>query len=56
MENDPVEKFNDQTFAKGSAILRIKYYNLQNLIVQHLPVKETVKKNKKLIVCVLNIL
>ena len=29
---------------KKSAILKIKYYNLYNLIVQHLPVKEREKK------------
>ena len=35
-----VHKFNNQTFNQGSAILKIKYYNPKNLIVQHLPVKE----------------
>ena len=34
-----VEKFNNQTFIKGSAILKIKYYNPRGLIVQHLPIK-----------------
>ena len=44
MNDELVEKFNNQTFTQGSAILKIKYYNLQNLIVQHLPVKEKVNK------------
>ena len=39
-----VHKFNNQNFNQGSAILKIKYYNPKNLIVQHLPVKE--KENK----------
>ena len=41
---DLVEKFIIQTFTRGSAILKIKYYNPKNLIVQHLPVKEKEKK------------
>ena len=44
MNDDLVEKFNNQTFTQGSAILKIKYYNPKNLIVQHLPVKENEKK------------
>ena len=39
-----VHKFNNQTFNQGSAILKIKYYNPKNLIVQHLPIKEKEKK------------
>ena len=42
-----VEAFNNQTFNEDgdeSAILTIKYYNPPNLIFQHLPVKEKVKK------------
>ena len=35
-----VHKFNNDNFNQGSAILKIKYYNPRNLIVQHLPVKE----------------
>ena len=46
MIEDLVNKFNNQAFIQGSAILKIKYYNPQNLIVQHLPVKERVKKWK----------
>ena len=42
--NELVDKFNNQTSTQGSAILKIKYYNLKNLIVQHLPVKEKEKK------------
>ena len=44
MNNELVEKFNNQTFTQGSAILKIKYYNPKNLIVQHLGVKEKVNK------------
>ena len=44
MNDDLVEKFNNQTFAQGSAILKVKYYYPKNLIVQHLPVKEKVNK------------
>ena len=44
MNNELVEKFNNQTFTQGSDILKIKYYNSKNLIVQHLPVKEEQKK------------
>ena len=35
-----VQKFNNGNFNQGSAILKIKYYNPKNLVVQHLPVKE----------------
>ena len=44
MNDDLVNKFNNQTFTQGSAILKIKCYYPKNLIVQHLPVKERVKK------------
>ena len=44
MNNELVENFNNQTFTQGSAILKIKYYNPRDLIVQHLPVKEKEKK------------
>ena len=43
---DLVNKFNNQTFTRGSAILKVKYYNPKNHIVQHLPVKEKEKKLK----------
>ena len=46
MNDELVEKFNNQTFTQGSAILKIKYYNPKNLVVQHLPVKEKVKKSE----------
>ena len=42
-----VETFNNQTFDQDgdeNAILTIKYHNPPNLIFQHLPVKEKVKK------------
>ena len=44
MNDELVEKFKNQTFTPGSAILKIKFYNRKNLIVQHLPVKEREKK------------
>ena len=44
MNDELVEKFNNQTFTQGSAILKVKYYNPKNLIVQHLPVEEKEKK------------
>ena len=44
MNGDLDEKFNNQTFTQGSAILKIKYYIPKNLIVQRLPVKEREKK------------
>ena len=39
-----VHRFNNQNFTQGSAILKIKYYNPKNLIVQHIPIKEKEKK------------
>ena len=44
MNDEHVEKFNNQTFTKGSAFLKIKYYNPRDLIVQHLPIKEKEQK------------
>ena len=44
MNDELVEKFNTGNFNKGSAILKIKYYNPKDLIVQHLTVKEKEKK------------
>ena len=41
-----VKKFIFQNFTEGSAILKIKYYNPKNLIVQHIPVKQREKKNE----------
>ena len=43
MNDELVEEFNNQTFNK-SAILKIKYYNPPDIILQHLPVKEEVNK------------
>ena len=40
MNDELVNKFNTGNFNQGSAILKIKYYNPKNLIVQHLPFKE----------------
>ena len=44
MNDELVEKFINQTFTQEFAILKIKYYNAKNLVVQHLPVKEKEKK------------
>ena len=44
MNDELVKKFNNQTFTKGSAVLKVKYYNPKNLIDQHLPIKERVSK------------
>ena len=44
LNDELVEKFNNQTFTQGSAILKIKYYNPKNFIVQHLHIKEKEKK------------
>ena len=44
MNDELVEKFNNQTFTQGSAILKIKYYNPKDLFVQHIPIKEKEKK------------
>ena len=39
-----LRKFNTGTFTEGSAILKIKYYNPNNLFVKHFPVNEREKK------------
>ena len=44
MNDELVEKLNTGNFNQGSAILKIKYYNPRDLIVQHLPIKEKEKK------------
>ena len=45
VKNDElVEKFNTGNFTKGIAVLRIKYYNPKNFIVQHISVAEKEKK------------
>ena len=46
MNDELVEKFNTGNFNQGSAILKIKYYNPKNLVVQHLPIKERVSKTE----------
>ena len=45
MIKELVEKINIQSFFRGSAILKFKYYNPKYLIVQHLPVKEKENRN-----------
>ena len=49
MNDEIVEKFNTQTFTQGSAILKIKYYDPRNIVVQHLSFKERVKKLKLIV-------
>ena len=44
MNDELVEKFNTQAFTQASAILKTKYYIPKKLIIQHLPLKERVKK------------
>ena len=44
MNDELVEKFNNQTFNQGSAILKNKFYHPKSLVVQHIPVKEKEKK------------
>ena len=44
MNGELVNKFNTGNFNQGSAILKIKYYNPRDLIVEHLPFKEKEKK------------
>ena len=44
MNEEIVKKFNEGNFTQGGAVLKVKYYNSKNLIVQHLPVKKQVKK------------
>ena len=41
-----VEKFKTQTFTKCSAILKELQYKSSDSIIQHLPVKETVRKTE----------
>ena len=55
MNDELAEKFNTGNFTQRSDILKIKYYNPKNLIVQHIPVKEKEKKWKS-IVCEMVIL
>ena len=44
MNDDLDENFNKQTSFEGSAILKFRFYNPKDLIVQHLPVEEREKK------------
>ena len=46
LNDELVEKFNNQTCTQRSAFLKIKNFNPKNIIVQHLPVKEKEKKNE----------
>ena len=44
MNVEIVEKFNDQLFTPGSALLKILYYSPPDLSLQDLPVREKVNK------------
>ena len=44
MNDELVKKFNNQSFTRGSAILKIKYYNPKILIVRHLTATKKVNK------------
>ena len=55
MNDELVEKDDTGIFNQRSAILKIKYYNPKNLIVQHLPIK-SVKRKWMLTVREMNIL
>ena len=46
MNDDLVEKCNNQTFTQGSATSKFRFYSPKDLIVQHLPVKVREKKNE----------
>ena len=46
VNDELVEKFNNWIFNQGSAILKIKSYNVKNSIVQHLSVKKKMNKNE----------
>ena len=54
MNDELVNKFNTQNFNQGSAILKIKYYNPRDLIVQHLPIKEKIKKDEINTLCIVD--
>ena len=43
MNDELVDKLNSGNFIQRCAILKIKYYNPKNLIVQHLPIEEREK-------------
>ena len=44
MNDDLVFAFNNQIFTKVGAVLRMKYYNPEDIIIEHKPVKEKVGK------------
>ena len=44
MSSDIVNQFNSGKTEFASAILKVKYYNPKDLVIQHLPVKEEVNK------------
>ena len=44
MSSDNISQFNSGKTQFASAILKVKYYNPKDLVIQHLPVKEEVNK------------
>ena len=44
INDEIVKNFNEGNLTQGSAILKIKHYDPKKLVVQHLPVKDRVKK------------
>ena len=50
MNNEVVENFDNETFTKGSAILKNNYYNPKSVIVQHFLLKNK-KRKLELFVC-----
>ena len=45
MNDEIVDKLNNQTFKQGSAILKILYFNPKKITTQHTPIKEKVNGN-----------
>ena len=46
MNDEIVENFLTQRFTSGSAIFKVLYYNPLELIIQHIPVGEKIKKTE----------
>ena len=46
MDNELAKKYNSGIFIQKSALLKIKFYNVKNLIIQLLPVEEKMNKHE----------
>ena len=47
MKDELVNAFEDnQSFTKNSAVLRLRYYNLETIIIQYVPVMEKIGKEE----------